>query len=59
MTIAELKAIVNNCETNPKEEVMLKIKMHDGTIANAHIKSFSTYTDGLVLNTEMSPTADA
>jgi len=53
MTIAELKAIVNNCETNPKEEVMLKIKMHDGTIANAHIKSFSTYTDSLVLNTEI------
>ena len=53
MIIAELKAIVNNCETNPKERVMIKVKMPDGTIANADVKSFGTYSDGLLLNVEI------
>ena len=53
MTIEELKTIINYCETNPKENVMLKVRMPDGGIANAKIKSFGTYTDGLVLNVEI------
>ena len=53
MTIADLKAIVNNCETNPKERVRIKVKMPDGTIANAELKSFGTYVDCLLLNVEI------
>ena len=53
MIIAELKAIVNHCETDPKQRVMVRVKMPDGGIANAELKSFGTYTDGLLLNVEI------
>lgn len=53
MIIAELRAIVNNCETSPDKRVMLRVKMPDGGIANAEIKSFGTYTDGLLFNVEI------
>ena len=53
MTIAELKAIVNNCETDQKKRVMVRVWMPDGSIANAELKSFGTYTDGLLLNIEI------
>lgn len=53
MIIAELKAIVNLCETDPKNRVMVKVKMPDGGIANAEIVSFGTYSDGLLLNVEI------
>lgn len=53
MTIEELRAIVNNCDTDPKQRVMVKVTMPDGKIANADIRSFMTYTDGLLLNVEI------
>ena len=53
MTIEELKAIVNNCETDPKMRVMVKVLLPDGCIANAEVKSFGTYADGLLLNIEI------
>ena len=53
MTIAELRAIVNNCETDQKERVWVKVRMPDGGIANAGITSFGTYSDGLLLNVEI------
>jgi sRNA-binding regulator protein Hfq len=53
MTIEELKAIVNHCETNPKERVMLNVVLPNGTKARAEIESFGTYTDALVLNAKI------
>ena len=53
MTIEELRAIVNNCDTDPKQRVMVKVTLPDGKIANADIRSFRTYTDGLLLNVEI------
>ena len=53
MTIEELKAIVNNCETDPKRRVMVKVKLDDQRVANAEIISFGTYVDGLLLNVEI------
>lgn len=53
MTIAELRVIVNHCEKNPEERVYVKVKMPDGGIMAAEIKSFGTYADGLVLNVEI------
>lgn len=53
MTIEELKAIVNNCETDPKRRVMVKVKLDDSRYANAEIISFGTYVDGLLLNVEI------
>ena len=36
-----------------EKRVMVKVKMPDGGIANAELKSFGTYTDGLLLNIEI------
>jgi hypothetical protein len=53
MTIADLKSIVNNCETDPKLPVMVRVSLPDGGLANAKLKSFRTYADGLMLNVEI------
>ena len=53
MKIEELAAIIKYAETDPKQRVMIKVHLQDGHIANADIKSFGTYDDGLLLNVEI------
>lgn len=52
MRIEELKSILEYAETNPKQEVKVKVKLPNGSLANAKLVSYGTYVDGIVLNVE-------
>ena len=49
MTINELRAIVNNCETDGKQEVRVRVD-GDIKVCPLDIDTFGLYSDGLVLN---------
>jgi len=51
MTIAELRAIVNNCELGGESQVLVTVTTNDAK-ASVEIKSFRTYSDALVFNVE-------
>ena len=54
MRIEELKSILEYAETDPKQDIHVKVKnKNTGSLANAKLVSYGTYTDGIVLNVEV------
>lgn len=52
MTIEELQTILAFSTTDKKKKVYVNAKYGDGTLERCDIRSFATYSDAIVLNTE-------